>query len=65
MFLVSVSDVDEDTEHAKQLATTIDKAIKYAADSQSTRGGWGYITARDECKRRMNELGKKLKSAAR
>jgi squalene cyclase len=47
LFLVCVHDADDDTERARRVAVLIEKGITFAAECQSTRGGWGYVRARD------------------
>jgi hypothetical protein len=47
LFLVCAYDTDADPERTQRIAALITKAITFAADCQSTRGGWGYVRARD------------------
>lgn len=43
LFLVCAYDVDDDADRRKRLAIVLDRAIEFAVDCQTTRGGWGYI----------------------
>jgi hypothetical protein len=47
LFLASVSDVDDDPDRAKRVSRLIEKAVAFAVSCQTSRGGWGYISARD------------------
>ena len=47
LFIASVCDTDDDPARRKRLGKLLDAAVKYAIDGQSSRGGWGFIAARE------------------
>ena len=47
IFLTSVHDVDDDKERQKRIEKLMDKAIAFAVACQTSRGGWGYIGAKE------------------
>jgi len=47
LFLACVSDVDDNTDRAKRLTKLIDKGIAFAVECQTSRGGWGLVSAKD------------------
>ena len=47
LFLVCVHDVDDDPERARRIAPLIEKAVTFVVGCQTSRGGWGFISARD------------------
>jgi hypothetical protein len=46
LFLISVHDVDDDAERGKRIEKLIEKGIKFLEESRSSRGAWGYVSAR-------------------
>ncbi|MCI0699808.1 MAG: hypothetical protein L0241_01815 [Planctomycetia bacterium] len=46
LFVACAYDTDDDQDRRKKLAKLLDGAVKFAADNQTTRGGWGYISPR-------------------
>jgi hypothetical protein len=48
LFLVSAYDVDDDPARREQLGKLLAKAITYAANQQTARGGWGQLMGRAE-----------------
>jgi hypothetical protein len=47
LFLSCVYGEEEDVERRKKLEDILTRAAKFSRDSQTNRGGWGYISARD------------------
>lgn len=47
LFLACVSDVDDDPVRSKRRAELIEKAVQFALTCQTSRGGWGFVSARD------------------
>jgi hypothetical protein len=47
VFLVCAHDTDEDPERARRVARLIEKGLTFTVECQSSRGGWGYVRARD------------------
>jgi squalene cyclase len=47
LFLVCVHDTDDDAGRMQRTAALIEKGITFAADCQSSRGGWGNVRAKD------------------
>lgn len=47
MFLSQVFGEEEDVERRERLKTVLEKAVKFSAWAQTTRGGWGYVSAKD------------------
>jgi len=47
MFLALAYGEEEDATRRKALAGVLDKAVAFAAKAQTTRGGWGYVSAQD------------------
>ena len=37
----------EDVERRKKLADVLARAVQYSAEAQTSRGGWGYVSAKD------------------
>ncbi len=46
MFLACAYDTDDDTDRRDRLAKLIKKATAFLVEGQTTRGGWGFMTAR-------------------
>jgi len=47
LFLSEVFGEEEDEERRKQIKSVLERAVRFSADAQTTRGGWGYVSARD------------------
>jgi hypothetical protein len=47
MFLVCAHDADGDPDRVARIAELIKKGIAFTAECQTSRGGWGYLAARD------------------
>lgn len=47
LFLASVYGEEEDQERRKKLETILKKAVEFCGNSQTKRGGWGYVSAKD------------------
>lgn len=47
MFLAMTYGEEEDATRRKALAAILDKAVAFTAKAQTTRGGWGYVSAQD------------------
>jgi hypothetical protein len=47
LFLASVYGEEEDENRRKQLEQVLTKAVEYTGRAQTSRGGWGYTSARD------------------
>src|SRR5262245_48746116 len=46
-FLAAAYDVDDDEPRRKRVAKLLEAAVKFAGDGQTSRGGWGYVSATD------------------
>jgi len=47
LFLSEVFGEEEDEERRKQIKVVLEKAVRFSGEAQTTRGGWGYVSARD------------------
>jgi hypothetical protein len=47
MFLACVYGEEEDAERRRRLEEVLVKAVKFSFDAQTSRGGWGYVSAKD------------------
>jgi HEAT repeat protein len=47
LFLACVLDVDEDPARRRMLKDVLSRAVRFSESAQTTRGGWGYISARE------------------
>ena len=47
LFLASVYGEERDADKRKKLEDVLTRATQYSRDAQTSRGGWGYVTARD------------------
>jgi hypothetical protein len=47
LFLASTYGEERDVEKRKKLEDILTRAAQFSRDAQTTRGGWGYVTARD------------------
>ncbi len=47
VFLSQVFGEEEDVSRREQIRDVLIRAVQFAADAQTTRGGWGYVAARD------------------
>ncbi len=47
LFLSCVYGEEEDERRRKSLEDVLTKAVKFCGDSQTNRGGWGYVSAKD------------------
>ena len=47
MFLSQVFGEEEDVTRRKQIQIVLEKAIRFSGEAQTSKGGWGYVSARD------------------
>jgi hypothetical protein len=47
LFLSELFGEEEDEDRRQQIKTVLEKAVRFSAEAQTTRGGWGYVSARD------------------
>ncbi|MCA9071115.1 MAG: terpene cyclase/mutase family protein [Planctomycetaceae bacterium] len=47
LFLSQVYGEEEDAERREDLKRVLTKAVQFSAEAQTTRGGWGYVSAKD------------------
>src|SRR5690606_2989527 len=47
LFLSQVYGEEEDAQRRQQIKRVLEKAVRFTAEAQTTRGGWGYVSARD------------------
>lgn len=47
LFLSEVFGEEEDEERRRQIKAVLEKAVRFSAEAQTTRGGWGYVSALD------------------
>ena len=47
LFLSQVFGEEEDLERRRKLQSVLEKAVRFSAEAQTTRGGWGYVSARE------------------
>lgn len=47
LFLSQVYGEEEDAERREDLKRVLTNAVKFSAEAQTTRGGWGYVSAKD------------------
>lgn len=47
LFLSQVYGEEEDAERREDLKRVLSKAVKFSAQAQTSRGGWGYVSAKD------------------
>lgn len=47
LFLSQVYGEEEDAERRAELKKVLTKAVEFTKDAQTTRGGWGYVSAKD------------------
>lgn len=45
LFLASAHDTDDDETRRERLGKVLDKAVRFAIDGQTKRGGWGFVSA--------------------
>lgn len=48
LFLSQVYGEEESADRRQQIKTVLDKAVRFSAEAQTSRGGWGYVSARDQ-----------------
>ena len=47
IFLSQVFGEEEDLERRQRIQTVLEKAVRFSAEAQTSRGGWGYVSARE------------------
>ena len=47
LFLSQVLGEEEDADRRARIKKVLEKAVKFSAEAQTSRGGWGYISAKD------------------
>lgn len=47
LFLSQVFGEEEDAERRRQIKLVLERAVKFSGEAQTSRGGWGYVSARD------------------
>ena len=47
LFLSQVYGEEEDAARRRQIQAVLDRAVRFSAEAQTSRGGWGYVSARD------------------
>jgi len=47
LFLSEVFGEEEDAERRQELKAVLERAVRFSAEAQTSRGGWGYVSARD------------------
>ncbi len=47
LFLSQVFGEEEDAARRTQIQSVLTKAVRFCAEAQTTKGGWGYVSARD------------------
>lgn len=47
LFLSQVYGEEEDAQRRMQIKRVLDKAVRFCAEAQTSRGGWGYVSARE------------------
>jgi hypothetical protein len=47
LFLSQMFGEEDDAERRLRIKETLDKAVKFTIQAQTTRGGWGYVSAKD------------------
>ena len=47
LFLSQVFGEEEDPQHRLRIKKVLEKAVRFSAEAQTTRGGWGYVSARE------------------
>ena len=47
LFLASVYGEEDDADRRKKLEVILKKAVEFTGNAQTTRGGWGYVSAKD------------------
>ncbi|SFI92531.1 prenyltransferase/squalene oxidase repeat-containing protein [Planctomicrobium piriforme] len=47
LFLSEVYGEEEDEERRRQIRQVLERAVRFSAEAQTSRGGWGYVSARD------------------
>jgi hypothetical protein len=47
IFLSEVYGEEEDLERRMQLKRVLERAVRFSGEAQTSRGGWGYVSARD------------------
>ena len=47
LFLASVYEQEKDPARRRKLEDVLERAVKFSGIAQTTRGGWGYVTAKD------------------
>lgn len=47
LFLSQVYGEEEDAQRRQQIKRVLEKAVRFTAEAQTSRGGWGYVSARD------------------
>ncbi|MFZ9091152.1 MAG: hypothetical protein ACO3FE_13800, partial [Planctomycetaceae bacterium] len=47
VFLSQVYGEEEDEQRREQLREVLTRAVQFCADAQTSRGGWGYVSARE------------------
>lgn len=48
LFLSQVYGEEEDLERRSELKDVLTRAVEFSAQAQTTRGGWGYVSAKDQ-----------------
>jgi hypothetical protein len=47
LFLSQVFGEEEDPQRRERIKKVLEKAVRFSAEAQTTRGGWGYVSARE------------------
>jgi hypothetical protein len=47
LFLSELFGEEEDEDRRRQIKAVLEKAVRFSAEAQTSRGGWGYVSARD------------------
>jgi hypothetical protein len=47
LFLSQVLGEEEDLERRKRIQRVLERAVRFSAEAQTSRGGWGYVSARE------------------
>jgi hypothetical protein len=47
LFLSQVFGEEEDVDRRKRIKDVLEKAVRFSAEAQTSRGGWGYVSARE------------------
>ncbi|MCA9087822.1 MAG: terpene cyclase/mutase family protein [Planctomycetaceae bacterium] len=47
LFLSEIFGEEEDPERRRQIQRVLERAVRFSAEAQTSKGGWGYVSARD------------------